>query len=188
MTANTIADNRFRHNFSGMDEIWLFAYGSILYKLDFPVLASKPAHIQGWQRRFWQGSHDHRGTPRAPGRVLTLVPAPDQLCAGIALQVEAHVFEHLDHREKNGYLRTDVTLLFDGGPDKPGIVYIADDRNPAWLGPASEHEIAEHIARSHGPSGANTDYALALAAALRKLGVDDPHVFAIEQLLQRQGY
>ena len=53
----------------------------------------------------------------------------------------------------------------------------------AFLGAASEREIALHIARSHGPSGANRDYLLRLAEALRELGADDPHVFAIEREL-----
>ena len=77
---------------------WVFGYGSLIYKVDFPYLRREIASIQGWERRFWQGSHDHRGTPCSPGRVVTLIASPTAVCRGIAYLVEAEVFEHLDHR------------------------------------------------------------------------------------------
>ena len=60
----------------------------------------------------------------------------------------------------------------------------ASDDNAAYLGPASEVDIARHIAHAHGPSGSNRDYLLRLAEALRELGDDDAHVFAIERHLR----
>ena len=68
----------------------------------------------------------------------------------------------------------------------PGVLYVADRDNPAFLGPAPLNELADHIAESHGPSGSNRDYVLQLAAALRELGDDDPHVAALETLLNRE--
>src|SRR5690606_28504046 len=87
------------------DTVWVFGYGSLIYKVDFDVVEQRTASIRGWARRFWQGSHDHRGTPDAPGRVVTLVPEPDAVCVGMAYRIAPHVFAHLDHREKNGYVR-----------------------------------------------------------------------------------
>ena len=42
--------------------------------------------------------------------------------------------------------------------------------------------MAEQIRRSAGPSGTNMEYLRELAAALRELGIDDPHVFGLERL------
>lgn len=183
MSHDTVATNRERARFDGHDRVWLFGYGSLIYKADFPFLERRPARIHGWVRRFWQGSHDHRGTPEAPGRVATLVEQAGAVCAGMAYLVTPDVYDHLDHREKNGYLRVATAFTFDDGSEVEGLVYIAGPDNAAYLGPATEPEIARHVADAHGPSGANSDYVLDLADALRRLGADDPHVFAIEREL-----
>lgn len=184
MSFDTIEHNRHRHCFDGVSSVWLFGYGSLIYKVDFPFLEQCPAKIEGWARRFWQGSHDHRGTPDSPGRVVTLIEQPGACCKGMAYRVAPDVFAHLDVREKNGYLRFTTTMTFDDGRQAEGLVYIADAHNAAFLGPADEADIARQIAVSQGPSGRNDEYLLKLAEALRELGDDDPHVFAIEGFLR----
>ena len=163
---------------------WVFGYGSLIYKVDFPYLQREVASISGWKRRFWQGSHDHRGTPDAPGRVVTLIPARGVVCKGVAYLVEHSVFEHLDHREKNGYQRHCTSILLTNSEKSvDGTLYVAEIGNLAFLGAAPVEELARHIAASHGPSGSNRDYVLQLAEALRELGDHDPHVLALESLL-----
>ncbi|WP_258239612.1 gamma-glutamylcyclotransferase [Pseudidiomarina homiensis] len=191
MSHNTIAINQQQQPLDHLESVWLFGYGSLIYKADFPYLQRHPAVIHGWQRRFWQGSHDHRGTPEAPGRVATLIEVPEARCAGMAYEVTPDVFAHLDHREKNGYLRFFTTFAWlDEPATVEGLVYVAGPDNAAYLGPASEAEIATQIANSAGPSGPNSEYLLKLADALRALGEHDEHVFTIEaelKKLQQQG-
>lgn len=180
MSTNTVEQNRSRQQFDGVSSVWLFGYGSLIYKVDFPFLEQRPATIEGWSRRFWQGSHDHRGTPEAPGRVVTLVAQADAICKGMAYRVSPAVFEHLDVREKNGYLRFSTPMVFDDGSSTEGLVYIATEDNSAFLGPAPALEIARQIANSTGPSGPNREYLLKLAEAIRALDSHDPHVFELE--------
>ncbi|GAB3275466.1 gamma-glutamylcyclotransferase [Parahaliea aestuarii] len=163
---------------------WVFGYGSLIYKVDFPFLQREVASIDGWQRRFWQGSHDHRGTPDSPGRVVTLTPARGALCQGVAYRVENSVFAHLDHREKNGYQRAPVSItLAASGATVEGVVYYAAPGNPAFLGEAPLPDMARHIAASAGPSGSNRDYLNQLARALQGLGARDEHVFELNRLV-----
>lgn len=163
---------------------WVFGYGSLIWRQDFPFLDARPGYITGWERKFWQGSHDHRGIPERPGRVVTLIESPGVRCHGRAFLIEPDVFEHLDHREKNGYQRFDEAIHFADGSE-PGVVYIAPVDNHAFLGEATAEEIARQICRSSGPSGDNSDYLLKLAQSLRDLGVNDPHVFQLERILRR---
>lgn len=183
MSANTIELNQAMSHFDDHDTLWLFGYGSLIYKADFPFLERKPAYIHNWSRRFWQGSHDHRGTPEQPGRVVTLIETPGMVCEGMAYLITPEEFTHLDFREKNGYLRILTDIQFQTG----GVVYVANQDNSAFLGPASERDIAVHIARSEGPSGKNSDYLFQLAKALRELDEEDEHVFAIERHLLALG-
>ena len=183
MSANTIDLNKCMTQFDQHDSVWMFAYGSLIFKVDFPFLARRPAFISGWERRFWQGSHDHRGTVDAPGRVATLIPKQGARCAGMAFLITPAVFAQLDYREKNGYLRLSTEITFDNGEHATGLVYIATEENSAFLGPASEEDIARQIATARGASGCNADYLLGLAEALRGLGEEDKHVFTIERHL-----
>lgn len=190
---DTTALNQQRNFFDGHTDIWLFGYGSLIWKADFAYLERQPAYITGWARRFWQGSHDHRGTPDAPGRVATLIRAQGEVCHGMAYRITPDVLAPLDVREKNGYLREKVPLTFlaqrgnvqTAKATTEGLIYLATEDNPAFLGEASLDDIAHQIAYSHGPSGSNKAYLLNLAQALRELGTDDAHVFAIEEQLQR---
>ena len=168
---------------------WIFGYGSLIWRPAFPHVERHPGFIRGWARRFWQGSTDHRGVPASPGRVVTLTRAPHDRCWGVAYCVAAEawerVLERLDHRERGGFDRTDVQVEFRN-PDRrpiPAIVYLATDRNPNYLGPATDCEIVHQIRHAQGPSGSNTEYALRLAQALRDIDATDDHVFAIADRL-----
>ena len=122
--------------------------------------------------------------------MVTLVEAPGERCHGVAYRLapedEPAVLALLDVREQNGYERLERPLQLDGpeGPVVMGLVYLAGPTNPSYLGPAPLDEIAAHVRRSHGPSGANLDYLLRLAEALRELGISDEHVHGLEALLR----
>jgi glutathione-specific gamma-glutamylcyclotransferase len=164
--------------------MWIFAYGSLVFRPSFPYLERRAAWVSGHARRFWQGSPDHRGTPEAPGRVATLVPLEGEACGGCAYRIDPsgsdEILAALDHREQAGFDRIVLVLLDSarGEPFAEALTYVARQDNPHFLGPLDERAIALHVASSHGPSGANREYVLRLHAALRELAIADPHVDA----------
>ena len=187
--------------------MWIFGYGSLVWRPSYPYRQAMDAWIEGWERRFWQGSPDHRGLPGAPGRVVTLVESPGVTCWGRAYEIAddevAETLAHLDHREKGGYLRLEVEIFFAGdglpvssrpevqrraGSSKPrmvkGLCYFADDKNEEYLGEAPLEVIADQVLRSRGPSGSNVEYVLKLAEALRSMGAEDLHLDSIEALVR----
>jgi len=188
MSFDTQLLNKSRQNLQSYDEIWVFGYGSLIYKVDFDYIERRPANIYGYERRLWQGSNDHRGTIEQPGRVATLVPSANTACFGMAYKVNPTVFEHLDYREKNGYLREEIIVEFTSGPSVgqtvSGLVYIANPENEAYLGKATISKLAMEIYASKGPSGENKCYVYDLAKSLREHGVYDEHILAVERALR----
>jgi len=175
---------------NGEASLWIFGYGSLIWSPAFPFQERVVASAQGWTRRFYQGSPDHRGTPLAPGRVVTLVPAPDERCWGVAYRVAgdqvSRILEALDQRESAGYERVTVSLDVPS-LDAPleALTYAAGPNNPQYLGQASLVEMAAQMRACSGPSGRNRDYLTALAEALRDLQIRDAHVESLERELVR---
>jgi cation transport protein ChaC len=174
-------------------ELWIFGYGSLLWRPAFAHAERRAGWLEGWARRFWQGSPDHRGGRERPGRVVTLVPEADARCWGLVYRVEParrdEVLEALDRRESGGFERRELEVRLHGaaGGVRTALVYVAPPGNPNYLGPAPLDAIAAQVRRSSGPSGSNTDYVLRLAACLRELGAEDPHVFELAARLAGDG-
>lgn len=173
---------------SDRDGLWVFGYGSLVWRPAFPFAERHPGSVRGWSRRFWQASTDHRGVPEAPGRVATVIRDPAALCWGMAYRVqpgaEAEVLATLDHREKGGYERHEVLVRLRGlEREQPALMYVAGPDNPQYTGPAPLAEVAAIVRRSVGPSGTNHEYVTRLAEALRSLEVQDAHVFALARLV-----
>lgn len=160
-----------------------------MFRPGFDAREARAGCIRGWERRFWQHSPDHRGTPEAPGRVVTLIPEAGALCWGVAYRIDRaradEIFEALDYRERAGYQRIEVEVELTGGSDRVVIAtaYRATESNRNFAGPAPLDDIAAVARTAIGPSGSNRDYILSLARSLRELRVDDPHVFALADLL-----
>ncbi|XP_066550633.1 glutathione-specific gamma-glutamylcyclotransferase 1 [Amia ocellicauda] len=169
--------------------LWIFGYGSLVWKPDFQFSRSKVGYIQGYKRRFWHGDNFHRGNNDMPGRVVTLVEDHDACTYGIAYEVTGSQIQeslkYLNVRENvlGGY----VTKLVEFIPraDEPSVlalVYIATSDNPIYLGPATSEEIAAQIVVSSGKTGHNVEYLFRLADFMRLYcpEVEDDHLFSIE--------
>lgn len=148
-------------------------------------------------------SQDHRGTPEAPGRVVTLIersfwdtlvdphPSGSDKVWGTAYRIETskvdEVRQYLDIREINGYtIHYTPFQPADGSPPIRTLVYIGTPDNDQFMGPQDPQLLAEHIYKSEGPSGLNKDYLLSLETSLDGLSAEsgDGHVKDLAQRLR----
>ncbi|KAJ8269901.1 hypothetical protein GJAV_G00108050 [Gymnothorax javanicus] len=175
---------------AGKTSLWIFGYGSLVWKPDFKYKRSMVGYIQGFKRRFWHGDNFHRGSDEMPGRAVTLVEDDDACTWGVAYEVTGSQVEeslkYLNMREVElgGYITKAVEFIPRGDDEAPvlALVYIATADNPIYLGPASPEEIAAQIVVSRGKSGHNIEYLLRLAGFMRLYcpEVEDAHLFSIE--------
>lgn len=173
---------------TGLPEPWIFGYGSLIWRTEFPFEERVPAWIEGWGRKFWQGSTDHRGVPGAPGRVVTLIEESATRCWGMAFRIDprhAHdVMNLLDYREKGGYERLELPLHLESGRVAIGVTWVARAGNQNYLGPAPLESIAAQISAARGPSGSNLEYFFNLHRTLIEMAHPDPHVSELAAHLQ----
>ncbi|KAF9463169.1 ChaC-like protein [Collybia nuda] len=182
----------------------VFGYGSLIFKPPPHTIRQVPGFLKGYVRRFAQKSHDHRGTPESPGRVVTLIHKEDwdkfsgsdafpdeDIVWGIAYTIdpiyEAEVRDYLDYREKDGYTMETLDIYgMDDGVEKViihgAICYVGRDDNPSFVGSEPLDALADRIWTSVGPSGRNKDYLYNLAAAIHNLSPSsyDSHLYALE--------
>jgi cation transport protein ChaC len=168
--------------------LYVFAYGSLIWRPGFAHLGAEPALLRGYHRRFCLWSRHYRGTPEAPGLVLGLDRGG--ACRGVAFRVGAAaapaVLAYLEERENpNGekvYHRRLLPLSLASGRVVRGVAYVADRAHPAYARPCEQTTVAT-IRRGHGRAGANREYLLNTAEHLRALGLRDARLERLARLV-----
>jgi len=177
--------------------LWVFGYGSLIWKTGFEYDERVVGFIKGYSRFFNQASTDHRGTPEYPGRTVTLEPQEDARVAGCAYRVSGYdaeqlVLSYLELREFEYDLRTFVDFYTHDQPDQPAItgvlVYIGSPcrlKNQYYLGSAPLRDMANQIATARGPAGTNYEYLFRLEEALLEIGCEDKYIIELANEVRR---
>lgn len=172
-------------------DLWVFAYGSLIWRPDFAYAERLRARLPGYRRRFCMASIRYRGTPEAPGLVLALAPDADGACAGLAYRVPgeaaAEVRAYLQARElvSYAYLERHLPVELETGATVEALAYVTDPDHPQYRGGLSLDEQAAVIARARGPMGPNVDYLMQTEASLAAHGLPDPEISALATLVRQ---
>lgn len=173
-----------------LSDLWVFAYGSLMWRPGFDYLERLPARLTGLHRSLCVYSFVHRGTPECPGLVLGLDRGG--ACRGIAYRIAAQkrsdTIAYLRDREQvtKVYLEAmrNVTLLGHDQRIVPALVYLVDRGHPQYAGKLSLEQQLHHIRRAHGKSGANPDYVLSTVAELESHGYRDQNLHQLAERLK----
>lgn len=157
-------------------ELWVFGYGSLMWRPGFPFVEAHRAHLTGFRRCFCVYSIHHRGTRARPGLVLGLDRGG--ACTGIAFRVKREhavdVRNYLRAREQveGVYRSVDTVVELEGeGREVTALAFVVErsHRNYARSLPLATQ--ARIIASAAGISGSNADYLINTLSHLREMEI-----------------
>ena len=172
--------------------LWVFGYGSLMWRPGFPFDAQSPARLDGAHRALCIYSILHRGTPSEPGLVLGLDEGGR--CEGVAFRVargaENDTITYLRQREQvtDVYVETyrEIVLANGSGKTVTALTFVADPNHAQYAG-ALDIETQLRIVRAcRGQAGPNIEYVLNTVAHLESLGTHDPLLFALAERLRNE--
>ena len=172
------------------EDLWVFGYGSLIWRPGFEFVERVPARVIGLHRALCILSFDHRGTPERPGLVLGLDFGG--ACSGIAYRVTAKhraaTLTYLREREQTTAVYRE--LVRDAWlKDRPehrvkALCYVADRGHVQYAGRLTLDQQMHHVRQAHGRSGHNRDYVIETVAALEKLGIRDRDLHLLAERLK----
>jgi cation transport protein ChaC len=170
-------------------DLWVFGYGSLMWRPGFPFVEQVPARLIGEHRALCVYSFVHRGTPEKPGLVLGLDRGG--ACRGIAFRVaetnRAETVANLRAREQVTSVYREVMrsvwLQDDARQRVSALTYVVDRGHVQYAGRLSLAEQLRHVKQGHGQSGANRDYVLATVKAIEAEGFRDAQLHQLATTL-----
>jgi len=170
--------------------LWVFAYGSLMWRPGFDALERRNARLVGAHRALCVYSFVHRGTPERPGLVLGLDRGGN--CRGIAYRVaadkRAETIDYLRAREQvtRVYREAWRRIWLDDDPQQSvhALCFMVDRGHRQYAGRLSLPEQLHYVRQGHGRSGACRDYVLATVKELETLGCRDAGLHTLGERLK----
>jgi cation transport protein ChaC len=172
------------------EDLWVFGYGSLMWRPGFEYLERIPARLVGLHRSLCLYSFVHRGTPEKPGLELGLDHGGS--CRGIAYRVaaaqRADTIAYLRDREQvtGAYRETMRPVTLDSGPARVAmaLVYVVDRSHPHYAGRVDLERQVRLVRQGHGRSGANRDYILSTVSEIEAQGCGNSSLHVLAERLR----
>ena len=173
-------------NFTSGEDLWVFAYGSLMWNPGFDYLEVVPGQVDGFHRSLCVISTLYRGTPDNPGLVLGLDKGGS--CCGLTFRVKAELIPetvgYLDGREK-------VTQVYDSaflptklkdGREVEAYTFIVKRDHDQFAGELTHDQQACLVARGIGQNGTALEYLTNTIDHINELGLHDPDLHEVLNL------
>jgi cation transport protein ChaC len=171
------------------EPIWIFAYGSLLWKPAFKHIDFRRGLLRGYHRRFCLIVNRFRGSEEAPGLMLSLDRGG--VCRSLALQLdpatELDDLRALWRREmiSNGYIPRWSRVETEAGEIR-AIAFISNRQHQRYLRPGTDEEAAMMIARACGPVGTCAEYLHETHTHLMQIGIKDRGLARMDKLVRER--
>lgn len=170
------------------EPLWLFGYGSLIWKPEIDHVEERVATARGWHRSFCMNMTRWRGTKDSPGLMMALDRGGQ--CKGVAFRLADD-----NRRQQLGkLLRREVTLKptsyhprmlslsSDSGPVK-ALAFVINRNGTTYAGPLAEERVVDRLATSCGHWGSGADYLYNTVKNLEERGIHDRHLWRLQRLV-----
>lgn len=181
---------RLQGELSGED-LWVFAYGSLIWRPEFSFVEHRRGVIHGWHRAFCLEITRWRGTPQQPGLMMALEKGGS--CTGVAFRLPEG--EHREHIRN--LVGREITAQVDLGMVR--WVVVRTDSGPVralvfWAGPKGDgialkhplEQVARVLARACGHGGSCASYLYNTVVKLEEFGFHDKSLWRLQELVARE--
>ena len=163
-------------------DLWVFAYGSLLWRPGFPFAQRFPGRLHGYRRALCVWSWVHRGTPDVPGLVLGLDFGGS--CLGCVYRIDngdrESVLAYLYAREMvTDVYRPRVVTIRTKQRTLQALTFIVERRHPQYAGYLNPEEAAGFIRIAAGKSGPNVEYVGSTLDHLGEMGIREPYLRSV---------
>lgn len=163
-------------------DVWLFAYGSLIWNPTIHFVAQRIGTIHDWHRSFCLSVTAGRGSPQQPGLVLALDNGGH--CTGIAYRIDDEILENelrvLWQREmvSGSYIPRWLPIFDEQGENfGHALSFTMDHESRQYAGDLPECEIVHRIAHAEGALGSAADYLLHTCEGLKHSNIEDNELF-----------
>ena len=173
------------------EDVWVFAYGSLLWNPAFEVAEQVPAVLPGWHRAFCIQLTRFRGTPEQPGLMMSLIPGGScrgALCRIVGPRVVDDL-RKLWRREmtvKPPNTPPRWVVAKAAGSDVGAVVFAADRQGKNFVGGLTDEEIARTLCSAVGHWGSGAEYLMQTVDQLERLGIRDANLWRLQRLVAQR--
>jgi glutathione-specific gamma-glutamylcyclotransferase len=179
--------NRTLEEWGGHRDLWVFGYGSLIWRPEFDFAERRPAKVHGWHRALKMWSRINRGTPEKPGLVFGLLSGGS--CQGVVFRIPKawgrEVLAALWAREMKMavYDPKWLTCHTTQGPVE-ALAFTLSRRSPSHTGVLTPQEYRRIFTEATGIYGTTYDYAHRTLEELKRHNIHDR---GLEKLLKLIG-
>lgn len=160
-------------------DLWVFAYGSLMWRPGFSFVQSHLGSLRGYRRGLCVWSWVHRGTPARPGLVLGLDRGGG--CLGRVYRIAARhrvpVLDYLYEREMvTDVYRPRIVRVRADRRIRNALAFIVERRHPQYAGRLDPESAARVVRHAVGKSGRNIDYLKSTLEHLRDMRIREPYL------------
>jgi len=182
-----MVDNLLRGRPEGGD-VWLFAFGSLIWKPECTHVEERCGIAHGWHRSFCFRIRRFRGTPECPGLMMSLDRGGQ--CKGMLYRLPGDTLREQLHQ----LCRREITVkppntvarwitVTSEGLSLRAIAFVINRESKSYVGRLAPEQVADTLVAACGHWGSGAEYLFNTVTRLEEHGIHDRYLWRLQSLV-----